>query len=478
VTAIDYGAWDDLRICLAKAPIEATELEGLRDIWLAPLDRRRPPAAHAEHQAAWFDAYEAQLQRSYGYYRRWAKQMLRKRFADVVWAREDIPVERHLAFRHLQDAVYLAAAEAHGGRLGIALGLARESQRLGNDAEPIRIVAHDLEQLILVARGDAPDAELRWPSHVVGRTGLSPVGVWEGINHLLTFMSLIPDETFRWCVELTSRIAVRMASPRALLQADAWRVAVGFLQDSRTDGLDSVLLRARAASPGLRTLPELLNGCTAPRYSAFAEALDIARQSGNVWAQVTALAWMNALNPTAWAARFLYRLLELTGWRRLVLVPDEIAAEASLAMTSLGHRGRSVLQLALLAGRPAVTLEVAIRHVERDEMPLDVRQAALEVLRRMGTSNARDSLQRFARRKDKIGETARRLIARPSDNSLSEREVEVLQLAARGLTNREIGARLSLSEHTIARHIANARSKLGAANRAEAVSRLAELSKG
>jgi DNA-binding NarL/FixJ family response regulator len=51
----------------------------------------------------------------------------------------------------------------------------------------------------------------------------------------------------------------------------------------------------------------------------------------------------------------------------------------------------------------------------------------------------------------------------------------VLQFAAHGLTNREIAERLSLSQHTIARHLANARVKLGAANRTEAALKLEQL---
>ena len=58
---------------------------------------------------------------------------------------------------------------------------------------------------------------------------------------------------------------------------------------------------------------------------------------------------------------------------------------------------------------------------------------------------------------------------------MTEREIEVLQLAAHGLTNREIAERLSLSPHTIARHLANARAKLGAANRTEAALKLEQL---
>ena len=58
---------------------------------------------------------------------------------------------------------------------------------------------------------------------------------------------------------------------------------------------------------------------------------------------------------------------------------------------------------------------------------------------------------------------------------MTDREIEVVQLAGRGLTNREIADKLSLSQHTIARHVANARAKLGAANRTEAAVKLEEL---
>lgn len=51
---------------------------------------------------------------------------------------------------------------------------------------------------------------------------------------------------------------------------------------------------------------------------------------------------------------------------------------------------------------------------------------------------------------------------------LSERELEVLLLAARGLSNRQIADSLSLSEATISRHLANIYAKIGVSSRAEA----------
>jgi LuxR family maltose regulon positive regulatory protein len=58
---------------------------------------------------------------------------------------------------------------------------------------------------------------------------------------------------------------------------------------------------------------------------------------------------------------------------------------------------------------------------------------------------------------------------------LSERELEVLQLIAQGLTNREIAARLYLSLNTIKVHTRNIYGKLSAHNRTQAVSRARDL---
>ncbi len=52
---------------------------------------------------------------------------------------------------------------------------------------------------------------------------------------------------------------------------------------------------------------------------------------------------------------------------------------------------------------------------------------------------------------------------------LTERETEVLQLLAQGLSNKQIAVRLYISEHTVKFHVSSVYGKLGATNRAEAV---------
>jgi DNA-binding NarL/FixJ family response regulator len=69
---------------------------------------------------------------------------------------------------------------------------------------------------------------------------------------------------------------------------------------------------------------------------------------------------------------------------------------------------------------------------------------------------------------------APRLIARLTQpaahgETLTERELDVLRLAARGLTNKQIGAELAISDRTVQNHLANIYARLAVASRTEAV---------
>ena len=55
----------------------------------------------------------------------------------------------------------------------------------------------------------------------------------------------------------------------------------------------------------------------------------------------------------------------------------------------------------------------------------------------------------------------------PTEEPLTEREVEVLKLVAQGLTNQQIAERLVISERTVSTHISNILSKLHLANRTQ-----------
>jgi pimeloyl-ACP methyl ester carboxylesterase/DNA-binding CsgD family transcriptional regulator len=68
-----------------------------------------------------------------------------------------------------------------------------------------------------------------------------------------------------------------------------------------------------------------------------------------------------------------------------------------------------------------------------------------------------------------------RVAGEPAAVLLSGREREVLGLVARGLSDREIAEQLVLSHHTVHRHVANIRHKLGRGSRTAAVAEAARL---
>ena len=75
-----------------------------------------------------------------------------------------------------------------------------------------------------------------------------------------------------------------------------------------------------------------------------------------------------------------------------------------------------------------------------------------------------------------IPPTRAELVHRPSlIEPLSEREIEVLQLMAEGLSNQKISSRLYLSLNTIKAHTRNLYGKLGVNNRTQAVAKARSL---
>jgi DNA-binding NarL/FixJ family response regulator len=66
-------------------------------------------------------------------------------------------------------------------------------------------------------------------------------------------------------------------------------------------------------------------------------------------------------------------------------------------------------------------------------------------------------------------EVAGRLAEHFSDESLSDREIEVLRHVADGVRNRDIGKRLFITEETVKVHIKHIMEKLGASDRTQAV---------
>ena len=63
----------------------------------------------------------------------------------------------------------------------------------------------------------------------------------------------------------------------------------------------------------------------------------------------------------------------------------------------------------------------------------------------------------------------------PYHQKLSKREIECVYYLTRGMTAKEIGKKISLSNRTVESYLENAKSKLGCNRRSELVDRVMEL---
>jgi predicted ATPase/DNA-binding CsgD family transcriptional regulator len=103
--------------------------------------------------------------------------------------------------------------------------------------------------------------------------------------------------------------------------------------------------------------------------------------------------------------------------------------------------------------------------------------AALEEARQIcGPLGAEPTLARVAELEESLNSPAPAAPAASSSRGgLTRRELEVLRLVARGMSNQEIAERLIISEHTVHRHVANVLGKLGTSSRTAAVAQAARL---
>jgi len=169
------------------------------------------------------------------------------------------------------------------------------------------------------------------------------------------------------------------------------------------------------------------------------------------------------------ATRLLKRLLEATEIGGRVSRMIEILALQALVYQSQGDTSQAIstLEQALILAEPEGFIRIFV-----EEGP-PMANLLYEALKREITP---EYVQRLLAAFP-VTEPEKAISTKPQGDQsgliepLSDREIEVLQLIAKGLTNQEISNKLFLSMHTVKTHTRNIYSKLGAHHRAEAVAK-------
>jgi NarL family two-component system response regulator LiaR len=140
---------------------------------------------------------------------------------------------------------------------------------------------------------------------------------------------------------------------------------------------------------------------------------------------------------------------------------DGIEATRQIAADEAGPR---ILVLTSFAGDDKVFPAIkagALGYLLKDSEPTDLVQAIQQVHR--GEPSLQTSIAQ------KVLKELRRPSARPpTPDPLTDREMEVLRLVAKGLSNPEIAQQLVITEATVRTHVSNILGKLHLANRVQA----------
>src|SRR5471030_1370133 len=135
---------------------------------------------------------------------------------------------------------------------------------------------------------------------------------------------------------------------------------------------------------------------------------------------------------------------EMNGVDAMIAICAEFPASRIIVLTT--YTGDVQALRAIKAGAPAYLLKGLLR------------KELVETIRLV-----------HAGQKRILPEVAAELAEHATDDSLSAREIEVLRLVSGGNANKEIAARLSITEETVKGHIKNILAKLGANDRTHAV---------
>jgi DNA-binding NarL/FixJ family response regulator len=157
----------------------------------------------------------------------------------------------------------------------------------------------------------------------------------------------------------------------------------------------------------------------------------------------------------------------VAGYARGILERDAAALVAAAELLESSSRP-------LLYAAAAEDAGAELAHTDRGDEAVDQLNAAFDTYMR---HDALADARRVGRELRRFG-VERRIVSQPRAktgwDSLTESELKVVTLIARGVTNRDVATQLHLSLHTVKTHVHNAFAKLGINSRAQ----LAQLTRG
>jgi DNA-binding NarL/FixJ family response regulator len=165
-------------------------------------------------------------------------------------------------------------------------------------------------------------------------------------------------------------------------------------------------------------------------------------------------------------------------WRSLqrdeaVVLTDRLRPDVVMDLQMPGLDGVSAISRLAEGGNTARVLVLTVSHTDSDIRTAVEAGAAGYLLKESQEEELTRAVRAAARGEAVLSPSvATRLFVQvriPAEEPLTQREVQVLGLVARGLTNRRLSRRLGIREPTVKTHLAHIYEKFGVSDRAAAV---------